>query len=202
MMLIPFDRRWYPMFGLSLILAPTLQAISTFFWVGGEYGVTGGTILVFSMIFWIPSLLFLFSIVSYKMPRYAAWGFLIAVYGFVSGVNFGFLGVLSEVFSIPHENYIRELSEYPIASNLLLFQAGPLAPLSLVVLGIVFLYSKVVDWKIGLLIMTGGIVFPLSRISRTEWIAHIADIIQLIPLVVLGSKTILQRNPQRTISSS
>src|SRR5215510_358549 len=97
-----FHHRWYPMFSASLILAPLLQSISTFFWVDGEYGVTGGTILIFSMIFWIPALLFLFNLVASKKPVYAAWGFLIAVYGFVSGVNFGFLGVLTEVFSIPH----------------------------------------------------------------------------------------------------
>ena len=43
---------------------------------------------IFSMIFWIPALVFLFSLVASKKPTYAAWGFLIAVYGFVSGVNF------------------------------------------------------------------------------------------------------------------
>ncbi|HZI54718.1 MAG TPA: hypothetical protein VFD56_13475 [Chitinophagaceae bacterium] len=196
MMLLNFDQRWHAMFALSLILAPALQALSTFFWVDGEYGVTGGTILVFSMVFWIPALLVLFSFVKNKMPNYAAWGFLIAVYGFVSGVNFGFLGVLTEIFSISHESYIREFSKYPISSNLLLFQAGPLAPLSLVILGIVFLYTKVVDWKIGLLIMLGGIAFPLSRISRIELAAHIADILQLIPLALLGGKILMQRKTE------
>jgi len=152
------------------------------------------------MIFWIPALLVLFSLVKVKMPNYAAWGFLIAVYGFVSGVNFGFLGELTEIFSIPHEKYIQELSQYPIASNLLLFQAGPLAPLSLVILGFIFLYTKVVDWKIGLLIMLGGIAFPLSRISRIELAAHVADILQLIPLALLGSKILMQRKTKKSLS--
>ncbi len=196
MMILSFNHRWHSMFGLSLILAPILQALSTFFWIDGEYGVTGGTILVFSMVFWIPALHVLFSLVKDRMPNYAAWGFLIAVYGFVSGVNFGFLGVLTEIFSIPHEKYIQELSKYPVSSNLLLFQAGPLAPLSLFILGIVFLYTKVVDWKIGLLIMLGGIAFPLSRISRTELFAHIADILQLIPLSLLGVKILIQRKTE------
>jgi len=196
MMPLRFEHRWHAMFGLSLILAPVLQALSTFFWVDGEYGVTGGTILVFSMVFWIPALLVLFSLVKDRMPNYAAWGFLIAVYGFVSGVNFGFLGVLTEIFSIPHDKYIQDLSKYPVSSNLLLFQAGPLAPLSLVILGIVFLYTKIVDWKIGLLIMLGGIAFPLSRISRTELFAHIADVLQLIPLSLLGVKILIQRKTE------
>ena len=193
MTLLPVDNRGHRMFGLSLILAPTLQALSTFFWIDGEYGVTGGTILVFSMVFWIPALILLFSLVKDRMPNYAAWGFLIAVYGFVSGVNFGFLGVLTEVFSIPHEKYIQELAKYPVSSNLLLFQAGPLAPLSLIILGFVFLYTKVVDRKIGLLIMMGGIAFPLSRISRIELAAHFADLLQLVPLAILGGKILMQR---------
>jgi len=189
-----FHPRWYPMFGASLIVAPLLQAFSTFFWTDGEYGVTGGTFLIFSMIFWIPALLFLFSLVSKKKPTYAAWGFLIAVYGFVSGVNFGFLGVLSEVFSLPHERYIEELSKYPISSNLLLFQAGPLAPLSLLVLGLVMFLTKVVDWKIAMLITLGGILFPVSRITRVELIAHFADVVQLIPMAVLGVQLMKYRN--------
>jgi hypothetical protein len=192
-MLNSLQQRWYPMFSVSLIFAPLLQAVSTFYWTDGEYGVTGGTILIFSMIFWIPALIFLFSLVAYKKPTYAAWGFLIAVYGFVSGVNFGFLGVLTEVFSIPHERYIQDLSKYPVSSNLLLFQAGPLAPVSLVVLGLVMFFTKVVDWKIAMLITLGGILFPLSRISRVELIAHIADTVQLIPMAVLGIQLMKNR---------
>jgi hypothetical protein len=42
------------MYGVSLILAPLLLAISTFFWIDGEYGVVGGTILILSMVFWMP----------------------------------------------------------------------------------------------------------------------------------------------------
>ena len=193
MLQIPFHRRWYPMFGVSLVLAPLLQAVSTFFWNDGEYGVTGGTILIFSMVFWIPALLFLFTLVGSKTPNYAAWGFLIAVYGFVSGVNFGFLGVLTDVFSISHEKYIQGLGEYPVSSNLLLFQAGPLAPLSLVVLGIVMFFTRVVDRKIALLIALGGILFPLSRISRSEVLAHISDTVQMIPMAVLGVQVVRKK---------
>ena len=193
MMLNSLDRRWNPMFGTSLILAPLLQAVSTFFWNGGEYGVTGGTILIFSMIFWIPALLFLFCLVASKKSTYAAWGFLIAVYGFISGVNFGFLGVLTEAFSVSHERYILDLDKYPVSANLLLFQSGPLAPLSLLVLGLVMFFTKVVDWKIAMLITLGAILFPLSRISRVDLIAHIADVVQLIPMAVLGVELMKNR---------
>ena len=181
------------MYGLSLIAAPLLQAISSFFWVNGEYGVTGGTILVFSMIFWIPALVAVFNLVKDRLPNYAAWGLLIAVYGFISGACFGFTGVYAEVFNISHERYIQEFAKYPVASNLLLFQAGPLAPLSLIVLGIVLLKIKAVDFWIASLIILGGIAFPLSRISRIEWVAHIADLLLLVPFSMLGMKILVHR---------
>jgi len=41
--------------------------------------------------------------------------------------------------------------------------------------------------------MLGGIAFPLSRISRIELIAHFADVLQLVPLALLGSKILMQR---------
>jgi hypothetical protein len=190
---ITYSARHHFMYGISLIMAPLLQAVSSFFWINGEYGVTGGTILVFSMIFWIPALISLFSLVKDRFPNYAAWGLLVAIYGFISGVNFGFAGVFTEVFNIAHEKYIQELAKYPIASNLLLFQAGPLAPLSLIVLGIVLLRNKTVDFKIALLIIIGGIAFPISRISRIEWVAHIADLLLFVPLSILGMKILLYR---------
>jgi len=35
------------------------------------------------------------------MPRYAAWGLWIAIFGCISGVCFAFLGYLTNVFDIP-----------------------------------------------------------------------------------------------------
>lgn len=127
------------------------------------------------------------------MPNYAGWGLLTAIVGFISGVGFAFTGVYTEIFSISHESYIAGFSKYPVASNLLLFQTGPLAPLSLIVLGIVFLKTRVVKLHVGLLIALGGIAFPLSRISRIEWVAHFADTLLLIPLAELGINILLRR---------
>jgi len=75
----------------------------------------------------------------------------------------------------------------------LLFQSGPLAPLSLLVLGLVMFFTKVVDWKIAMLITLGAILFPLSRISRVDLISHIADVVQLIPMAVLGVELMKNR---------
>jgi len=176
------------MYGVSLILAPFLQFVSSFYWVNGEYGVTGGTILVLSVVFWIPALIVLFDWVKFKMPNYAAWGLLIAIFGFVSGADFAMLGVMSEIFNITHASYLEGFAKYKVSADILLFQSGPLAPLSLIVLGMVLLRVKSIDAWIAILIIAGGIAFPLSRISRIPWAAHVADILLLIPLSISGLK--------------
>ena len=186
-------RKQHKMYGVSLILAPLLQFISGFFWVNKEYGVIGGTLLVLSMFFWIPSLIALFDFIKIKFPNYAAWGLLMAIIGFISGSNFAMVGVMSDIFDISHETYLKEFENYKLSSNILLFQTGPLAPLSLLILGIVMLRTKTVDAFIAILIITGAILFPVSRISRTDWIAHVCDIFLLVPLSILGTRNLAQK---------
>lgn len=193
-------RKQHKMYGVSLILAPLLQFISGFFWVNKEYGVVGGTLLVLSIFFWIPSLIALFDLVKNKMPDYAAWGLIIAIVGFISGSNFAMVGVMSEIFGISHETYLKQFENYKVSSGILLFQTGPLAPLSLIVLGIVLLRTKSVDVFIAILIIIGAVLFPIARISRTEWIAHVCDVFLLVPFSVLGMR-ILTVNQNGTQSS-
>lgn len=97
-----------------------------------------------------------------------------------------FLGYLTTIFNISHEEYLKELSAYPFSSQLLLFATGPLFPLSLLILGINLLRKKAVPVWVGILLCIGAIAFPSSRIPRIEWIAHIADVLLLIPTVAVG----------------
>jgi drug/metabolite transporter (DMT)-like permease len=83
------------------------------------------------MFFWIPALTGLFGLLKNKMPHDAVWGLWIAVYGCISGCCFAFLGYLTTIFNISHQEYLQALSRYPITSQVLLFAAGPLFPLSL-----------------------------------------------------------------------
>jgi hypothetical protein len=190
---IVLTKRQHKMYGASLILAPLLQFISSFFWINKEYGVAGGTLLVLSMFFWIPSLIALFDLVKTKLPNYAAWGLLVAIIGFISGSNFAMVGVMSEIFNISHESYLNGFAEYKSSADILLFQTGPLAPLSLLVLGIVLLRTKSADVFVAILIITGAILFPVSRILRVEWVAHVCDIFLLVPLSVLGLKILSRK---------
>ena len=173
--------------GFCLIIAPLLFAASTFFWQEGEYGVEAAILIIFSMFFWIPALKGLFSLVKSEMPRYAVWGLWVAIFGCISGVCFAFLGYLATVFSISHEQYLISLSRYPITSQILLFGSGPLFPLSILVLGIILIVKRLVPVWIGILFCLAAISFPLARIPpRTPWIAHITDLVLVIPCTVIA----------------
>lgn len=166
-------------YGFSLVLAPLLMFISGFFWIDGEYGVKGGTILILSIVFWVISIVYLFGLIKLRI---AAWAMLFSIFGFISGALFGFVGVMVEILDISHQSYIESFEKYPTSSGILLFWSGPLAPLSLILLGILQLKGKITPAWVAILFILGGIAFPVSRISRNEWLAHTADILLLIPM--------------------
>lgn len=169
-----------------LVMAPVLSAISTFFWENGEYGTTGGTILIMALFFWVPALEVLFSLVKHTLPRYAQWGYFIALFGCISGMNFGSLGYYSEALNISHDAYLEALTKYPISSGILLFWAGPLFPISLVVLSVVVWKKRAAATWICICLGLAAITFPVSRISRISLVAHIADLLFLFPMVALA----------------
>ncbi len=131
---------------------------------------------------------YLFGLLKTRMPGIAQWGLLIAIFGFFSGGLFGFVGVLTEIFDISHQTYIDAFAKYPVSTGLLLFWSGPLAPLSLILLGVFFLRTKTTKSWAAVMLIVGGLVFPASRISRNEWLAHLADIILLLPMCYLATQ--------------
>ncbi len=172
--------------GISLMVAPLLFALSTFFWQNGEYGTVGGSIMVLSTVFWIPAFTGLFTLLKAKMPYYAAFGWMVAIYGCVGGSNFGFEGLYNAVYGISNERSLQTYSLYPWSFNLTLFWPGPLFPLSLLVLGINLVRCKSVQWWVGVLMGAAAVIFPLSRIPRIALMAHLADAVLMIPLVYIG----------------
>lgn len=184
--------------GLSLIIAPALMAVSSFYWYNGRYSATGGTLVVLFSLFLIPAFMGLFSLVKNKYPRYAAWGLLVATIGCIAGANFGFADFYAYAFNIPHQTYLDTLSKYPVAANLLLFQTGPLVPLSLLVLAVVFLRLRVVDTWLAVAMCAAAIMFPLSRIARNEALAHINDALWFTSLAYVGIKMLANKQPVYT----
>lgn len=172
----------------SLLIAPVLFAASSFFWCNGEYSVISSTLLILSLFFWLPAFRALFKTTCEPLPLYSTWGLWIAYFGCISGVCFAFLGYITAVLNISHKEYIEALSHYPFTSQLLLFASGPLFPLSILLLGIQLLRKKIVPMVIALMLCIAGIGFPVSRIPRIELLAHIADIILVIPCFYIALK--------------
>ncbi|MDJ1495858.1 hypothetical protein QNI19_23180 [Cytophagaceae bacterium DM2B3-1] len=191
--------------GLTLLLAPVLLLISTFFWEGKEYGVTGGTILVIALVFWIPALCVLYYLLRDKMPYVSRIGIVVSIYSCVGGINFGFVGVYSSIFSISHQTYLEGFSHYPVASNLLLFWPGPLFVINLFFLAISLIRTRTIPIWTGIVLCVGTLTFPVSRILRIELLAHFSDILMAIPLLYLGwafSKTSIFNPPKSNLSPS
>ncbi len=176
------------LFGLSLILAPALFSLSSFFWVGeGQYGVTGSTLLVLGSIFWIPAFAGVFRVLRQRTPRYAAWGLLFAAYGCVcGGAAFAFQGLFMELYGVPHAAALEALGAHPIVANVIFWIGGPMFPLSVCVLGAVLLRTGKIPAALALLFAVGGLLFPVARIPRIELVAHAVDLMMLIPAWYMG----------------
>jgi hypothetical protein len=189
-MTLETDNAERKLWGLSLILAPALFATSTFFWVRTngrvEYGVTGGTLIAIATVFWIPAFIGLFDLVKERMPRYATWGLLVAIYGCMGGAAFGLEGLFAEAFTIPHDMRRAAWAQFATAFNLIFFWPGPLFPLSLLALGAMVIRTRSIPLWAGLLLCIAAIAFPVSRIPRIQLLAHLADVLLLVPLAYTG----------------
>jgi len=174
----------------ALLLAPALFALSTFFWrdVDGrtEYGATGGALVALGSVFWIPAFQALFGLVEERMPRFAAWGWLVAVYGTFGGMAFGIEGLFAEAFGLPHDTRQTGWRQFPTPFNVTFFWPGPLFPLSLIGLGVVLFSTRATPRWIAVLLALAGLAFPASRIPRLALVAHAADLLMLVPLAYVA----------------
>lgn len=168
-----------PLTAVSLVMAPLLQAVSTFFWRDGRYGTVTSTLVGLALVFWIVGQLGLFELLRPAMPRWAAVGTVMAAYGCVGGVAFSVQGVFEEALALSGEESLRLLNEHPLAANLLWWLPGPLFPLTLLALGATLARTRIVPLAAGVLVCCGAAAFPLSRITREPLLAHLADALLL-----------------------
>jgi hypothetical protein len=172
---------------LCVIIGQTLMCASTFFWnEDGRYSINGAVIIILSMVFWAVGLQGVFSLFNEKNPWYARIGMLYAMYGCFGGAGFGFEGLYSSILPVGNKIGVAAYEKFPMQMNLALFWSGPAFPLSMLVLGIFLIVRKFVSPLTGVLIIIGAIAFPLSRISRIDWIAHIADFVLLAGVTSLA----------------
>ncbi|MFN8344562.1 MAG: hypothetical protein U0X91_06150 [Spirosomataceae bacterium] len=179
-----FDYRFW---AISLVLGQLLLAATSFFWKSnGRYSVNGGTLMELSMLFWAIGMMGLFDVLKEKTPFYARLGLLYAMYGIFGGVAFAFEGVYSEIFNVSDKIGAEAHQLFSTQMNILLFWSGPAFPLSLLILGIVYIRTKSFSRWVGALMALGAVAFPLSRISRTLWIAHLSDLLLLLPVCLIA----------------
>ena len=177
-----------------LIAGQLALSASTFFWnADGSYSVNSATIIILSMLFWAVGLQGLFGMFKDENPWYARLGLLYAMYGCLGGIAFGFEGLFGEIFQSESKIGLSAYEKFPLQMNLVLFWSGPAFPLSMLVLGGFLIYRKKATALTGVLLIVGAIAFPVSRIMRVEWIAHLADLVLLGGIILLVKKLAVDR---------
>ncbi|GAB3524108.1 hypothetical protein [Emticicia fontis] len=172
---------------ICLVSGQLIVSISSFFWkANGRHSVNGSVLVFFSTLFLSIGMMGLFDALKSKMPIYSRLGLLYAMYGIFGGVGFAFEGLYSATLNISDKIGFEAFKFFPTQMNLVLYWSGPAFPLTFLILGIVYIRAKVVPWWVGVLLSSGGITFPISRILRNEWMAHLNDIILFIPLCIIA----------------
>lgn len=171
----------------SLIIGPLLGAVSTLFWEGDRYGVTAGVLIVISSALWVYGLIGVWERVAARRPWLGHPGLLLAIVGCTGGIAFGMQGFFEGIFAVSGERSLEAAAEHPLASALVLWLPGPAMPLCIAGLGIALAWTRLAPWWLAALLITAGVAFPLSRISRTAAIAHVADLLILAAFAILAT---------------
>ncbi|QYN36161.1 hypothetical protein K1T35_02090 [Pseudonocardia sp. DSM 110487] len=163
----------------SLVLGPLLLAASTFFWVDGRYGVTGGVIVALSSATWVYGLVGAWEHLHTRLPAAATAGLVLTLLGTLGGIAFGLQGFFEGVYGITAGESLSAVNQHPVAAWLALWGPGPLFPLSLVLLGGALLWTRLVPRPLAVALLIAGAAFPLSRIGRVDLVAHAVDALLL-----------------------
>lgn len=169
------------------ILAPLFISLAQFFWHDGMVSMTAGVLQVIAFTCWIFAFQGMFHVLRQEMPKYAVYGFAVAVYACIGGNNFGVDGIYGEAIGLNNLTEAGELLNkigWPTAFYL--FIPGGLFPLSLLWLGVQLWRNKKVSTLTGILLCLGAICFPLSRIPRIPLLAHLDNIILLTAHILVA----------------
>jgi hypothetical protein len=113
----------------------------------------------------------------------------VAVFGAIGGVAYGVQSIHEGLFAVSHADAVDRLGEHPFAAFAVYWTCGPLFPISLFVLGLVMAKMRATPLPVGIMVSLGAVAFPLSRITREAPIAHLADLLLLLPFLYLGLRS-------------
>ncbi|MDG4789114.1 hypothetical protein O7626_24810 [Micromonospora sp. WMMD1102] len=179
---------------MFLILGPLLNLVSGFFWEPDRQGITAGTLVALSCTCWLIGLIGLYERLRVVAPRYPAVAMPLTVFASVGGVAFGVQSIHEGLFDASHATTIELLDQHPFAAWSLYWTAGPLFPLVVFGLGVLLLRLRAAPLPVGVLLCLGALAFPLSRITREVTIAHLADLLLLLPFLYLGVRALTDRS--------
>ncbi|GAA4465096.1 hypothetical protein [Phytohabitans houttuyneae] len=191
-----------PLARACLAGGPALLAASTFFWSDGRYGPAGGTLLVLAMPLWTYGIVALLDRMRADLPRYAAVVLLLTLVGAMGGAAFGFQGFFESVYGLDEQTSLAALDAHPVTAGILLWGLGPMFPAALFALGAGLVRTRRLPRPVALLLCAGALLFPVSRIPRVEWVAHLVDLVLLVPFLVAAgegwTRPRLSRQPSPT----
>jgi len=177
-----FERRVQ---ALCLLAAPVLMSLTTFFWQADDtaLGVMGATVSVLAFVCWIPAWHALYGLVRPHHPRLAAIGPVLAAYASVVLVNWSVLGLFVEVQGIgPVHEVLQQLGQDLGFAGFVLLFSGFLFPLQFPVLAVALRRGRAIPAWILVSFVVGGLAFPPSRMLEIRALAHIADLVLLLPM--------------------
>lgn len=172
---------------VSFVLAPLLLTAAHSF--GNEYALnnTSGWLGVLAFTVWILAFQGMFNLVQSERPRYAAIGFILAVYGSVAGTNFMVDGLYLDALNLTTIESKNELhGKFGFGGLVAFYIPGLLFPLSLVALGITYLQLRTVNPWVAALLIIAGICFPLGRIPRIATLIHLDNALLVVSHLLLA----------------
>jgi hypothetical protein len=189
------------LYGYSLIVGQGMLTLSSFFWnEGGNYSVNGSTILILAMVFWAIGFIGIFGSFKSRFPLYSRVGLIYAFYGCVGGIAFGYEGFYSTILGVTEKIGLEAYARFPVQANLVLYWAGPAFPLTLIILGVLIVWKKIYPRFVGAIIFVGAVGFPVSRILRIMWVAHVVDFILLAGVVLIALELISNEEKEKQLS--
>lgn len=180
----------------SLITGPVLLALSTFFWVGGRYGIIGGILVAAAGVAWLYGLIRTWERVAGRHAWIGATGIVLTLAGSFGGIAFGLQGFFEALFGLTGAQSLRAAGAHPIGAAIVLWVPGPMMPLCLAALGVTAGLNRAAPWPTAVLVAFGGLAFPLGRIARMTPIAHVTDALIVLSFVLLAV-AVARRWPNR-----
>lgn len=180
---------------ISLIIAPLLVAISQFYWSNGVLGETAGVVQIYGFVFWVIAYQGMFEQLRPQYPRYATFGFMIAVLACVGGCFFGFEGLYNEALGISDTAAAGDLhAKFGTGRVVALLIPGVSNPLSWLVMAVMLWKAGKTLWWQSCIFGFAAILFPMSRIPRIPWLAHVDNALMLIAMCLISYQLFGGRN--------